>query len=132
MEPITATALISASVAVATAVASGVSKHLIKDGYDALKDLIKKRFGAEDDLVKAIDLVESDPNDENMHKVLHKRVEQSGAEEVPEILEKAEELAKLVQQQSGGESVIQNAQGNYIAQANNNSTATVHINLPKE
>jgi disulfide oxidoreductase YuzD len=61
MDPVT-TAIIAAIAAGAGAGANGVAAKSIVDGYQALKALIKRKFGESSEVVKAVDGLENKPD----------------------------------------------------------------------
>ena len=66
MDPIT-TAIIAAL--------ANLSKDAIKDGYNALKNTLKKKFGSESDLVDAVDKLEKKPDSEGRKAILQEEFE---------------------------------------------------------
>ncbi len=75
MEPITA--------AVVAALAN-ISKEAISDGYQALKALLKRKFGEQSDVVVAAEKLEDDPDSEAWKAVLEEQAK------TPEVAEDAE------------------------------------------
>jgi hypothetical protein len=106
MDPIT--------LAIVTAVAAGISAGVPKvaeqamlDGYNALKSLIKQRFGSDGDLVKAVENLEAKPESEGRKTTLQEEVVEAKADQDPEILAAAEKLLSLLQAQPGGNISVQ-------------------------
>ena len=65
MDPIT-TAIIAAL--------ANLSKDVIKDGYNALKAALKKKFGSESDLVDAVEGLEKKPDSKARQAMLQEEV----------------------------------------------------------
>lgn len=132
MEPITFTAVVAAlSAGVATGAGTVVENALV-DAYNGLKTTLKRRFGDDSEVVKAVDTVEEDPKSDWRQGMLKEKLERAGADQDPEVRKAAEELRDQVERQPGGERHIMYARGNYIAQADRGSTAEVKVNRPEE
>jgi len=131
MDPIT-TAIVAALTAGAVAGVTEVGKKAIAEGYEALKAALKKKFGAESDLVQAVDQLEKKPDSTGRTQTLQEEVAAAKAEQDPELVQAAQALLEQIKAQPGGEQHIQTAIGSYIAQADRGGTATVSVNQPKE
>jgi hypothetical protein len=101
MDPITAAIL-----AVLPALASDVVKSGVKDAYDGLKAVIRRKWGDAAPISKAIAAIEEDPNSKAQAAVLEEKV---GAVKAAEDAEVAQALRQLVEQMKthgiGGEAV---------------------------
>jgi hypothetical protein len=101
MDPITA-----AIMAVLPALASDVVKAGVKDAYDGLKAVIRRKWGDAAPISKAIAAVEEDPSSKAQAAVLEEKV---GAVKAAEDAEVAQALHQLVEQMKthgiGGEAV---------------------------
>ena len=126
MEPIS-TALVAAIAAGVTGGATAVGKKALVDTYDALKGLIKKKIGGNSELVEAVEKLESKPDSAGRQQTVLEEVEASGANQDPDLLAAAEALLEQLKAQPEGERHIQVAQGNFIAQADRGSTASVNV-----
>jgi hypothetical protein len=145
MEPIT-TAIVSAITAGAAVGAFDVgktavgdvysgAKQVIVDTYNGLKALITRKYGADSDLVDAIEGVEKRPDSDARKATLQEEVDRAKAEEDQEITGAAQKLLELLKAQPGGAELVQNTQtaiGNYIAQASGGSTASVNVHVPTD
>lgn len=131
MEPIS-TAIFAALAAGAVTGATDVSKKVIVDGYGALKEMIKKKFGGKTELADAIENLEKKPDSSGRQRTLQEEVAAAGVDNDPEIIKQAEALLKKIKAQPGGEQHIQTAIGNYIAQADRGGTASIIVNRPSE
>ena len=97
MDPIT-TAIVAAIAA--------VSSSAIKDGYSALKALLKKKFGERSDLVEAVNKLEAKPQSEARKATVQEEVEASKANDDPEIVQLAQSLLEKLKEHPSGQQVI--------------------------
>ena len=131
MDPVT-TAI---AAGVAAGVASGATKtaeQAIVDAYNGLKALLKKKFGAQSEIVAATENLERKPDSAGRKGTLAEEVAAAKADQDQEIVKAAEALLELVKALPGGEQHVQTAIGSHIAQADRGSTATVSVNKPGE
>jgi hypothetical protein len=110
MDPVITTAIVAAL--------ANLSKDVIKDGYDALKATLKKKFGAKSDLVDAIEKLENSPDRDDRKATLKAEIEIAKVNDDPEILQLAQDLLNKLKEQPGGQAAINKIQNN---QANNNT-----------
>lgn len=133
MEPITFTAIVAALTAGAIAgFSQAAGENLFVDAYGRLKDTLKRKFGDESEVVNAVDNLEPKPDSTGRQGQLNEELDAAGADQDPDVRRAAQELLDQLKAQPGGETHIQNAVGNYIAQADRGSTATVNINRPEK
>jgi len=78
----------------------------IRDGYEALKSLLKRRFGTGKGVVEAVSDLEKEPASAGRREVLREKVAASGADRDEEILRAAEALTEKVQALPGGQQVV--------------------------
>jgi prophage DNA circulation protein len=101
MDPITA-----AIMAVLPALAAETVKSTVKDAYDGLKAVIRRRWGDAAPIAKAISALEEDPKSKAQAAVLAEKVDAVKATEDPEVVQA---LRKLIEQMKsngvGGEAV---------------------------
>ena len=101
MDPITAAIL-----AVLPALASDVVKSGVKDAYEGLKAVIRRKWGDAAPISKAIAAIEEDPKSKAQAAVLEEKV---GAVKATEDAEVAQALHRLVEQMKahgiGGEAI---------------------------
>jgi hypothetical protein len=101
MDPIT-----TAIVAVLPALAADVVKSGVKDAYDGLKAVIRRKWGDAAPISKAISALEEDPNSKAQAAVLEEKVNAVNANEDAEV---AQALHQLVEQMKlhgvGGEAL---------------------------
>ena len=131
MDPIT-TAIVAALTAGVAGGVTEVGKKAIVGAYDALKAALKKKFGTESELVKAVQSLETKPDSAGRKTMVQEEVAATKADQNPEILAAAQALLEKIKAQPGGEQHVQTAIGSYIAQADRGSTATVNVNQSKD
>ncbi len=103
MDPIT-TAIVAA--------VAGVSSSAIKDGYEALKAALKKKFGEKSDLVEAVNKLEEKPASEGRKATVQEEVEAVKANDEPEIVRLAQALLDKIKEQPGGQEIVNQTQTN--------------------
>ena len=132
MDPITA-----AIIAVLPSLATDVVKSGIKDAYDGLKAVIRRKWGDAAPISKAISAVEEDPESKAQKAVLEEKVAAVKANEDADVLQA---LRKLLEQMKShgvaGEAVARiqfNMSGGVlqgVAGAENISIGTMHFGAP--
>ncbi len=130
VEPITATAILAA---IATGVISGtteVGKKALVEGYEALKTLLKNKFGDKGEVAEAVEKLEKKPDSPARQAEVKELLAEVKADEDPQIRQAAQAVLDQVKALPGGEQHIQQAIGSYIAQADRGSTASVTIHDP--
>jgi hypothetical protein len=133
MDPIT-TAILAALAVGVVGGATEVGKKAIVDAYDALKSIIKKKFGSDSKIVKAVTDLEGEPEFEPYKMGLQQRVKSEKIDQDKDILEAAQALLHAVSSQPDGRQTIQNIQnvyGDYNAVAGAGGQATVNVNQPR-
>jgi len=118
MDPIT--------ISIIAAIAAGVIQGGVADAYNGLKQLIKRK-SAKQDMLEAIEKLEKKPQSKARQMELQEQVEECKLDKDTEIVEAAKKLMDEMKS-SGNEKHIMQAKGNYIAQADHGSTASVTIN----
>jgi len=98
MDPITT--------AFVTALAIPMAKDVIKDGYDALKAALKKKFGDQSDVVNAVEQLEKKPDSEGRKATLQEEVENAKVNDDPEIVKLAQDFLNQLKEQPGGQQII--------------------------
>lgn len=86
----------------------GCSQDAIKDSYDALKEALKKKFGAESDLVDAVNKLERDPKREDRQATVKTEVEIAKDTDDNELKKLAQNLLDKISKKPGGEKMINN------------------------
>lgn len=127
MDPISAAVL----AALAAPGLTDAAKQAVADAYGGFKGLLQHKFGAESELAKAVAGVEVKPDSDARKSVLQEEVKAAKADQDADVKRAAQTLLDKVQAQPGGRQVMQQAIGNYIAIANDHSSASVNVNIPK-
>jgi hypothetical protein len=131
MDPIT-----TAIVAVLPALASGLVESGVKDAYEGLKDIIRRKWGDASPVAKSVDALEANPKSKGQAAVLAENVESVHATAEAEVMQA---LAKLVDElkraKIGGEAVAQmavNISGGYVGVGvgQNISVGTMNVGAP--
>ena len=102
MDPITT--------AIVAALASDLAKTAIKNGYNALKDALKRKFGSESDLVEAINGLEKKSASKGRKAILQEEVEIAKVNDDSKILQLAQDLLDKIKEQPSGQQVINQTQ----------------------
>ena len=130
MDPITI-AIVAALTAGATSGVTEVAKDAIVDAYQALKGLIRNKFGGKGAVVQSLEVLEAKPNAVGRQQTLSEEFIEAQVVQDPEIVQAAQSLLDLVQSQPGGERHIQQITGNYNAVVQGRGNATVNVNQPQ-
>lgn len=118
----------AAIAAIAAGAAKGLGSKAAGEAYDKLKAKLKEKF-AGSKTVKALEELEADSESEAYQMLLKEKMGQDKVNEDSDVQALAKELLdKLNQGQEGAVHVQQQASGNNIAQAGNNSSASVTVN----
>jgi hypothetical protein len=100
MEPITA-----AIVALLPELATNTVKSVVKDAYEALKAVIRRKWG-DSGPIKAIDALEEDPKSEAQAAVVQEKILTAKANEDTEVLKALHQLVEQMKTHSlGGDAV---------------------------
>lgn len=126
MDPLTL-AIIGAVSAGAVSGLTEVGKTAITDAYEGLKSLIKQKFGSDSGIVEAVDKLEKKPDSAGWQETLGDEVKNAGADRDSELTAAAEALLSKIKELPGGEQNIQTIVGNYNAQADRGSKASVTV-----
>jgi hypothetical protein len=101
VDPIT-----TAIVATIPAVASDLVKSSVKDAYDGLKAVIRRKWGDAGAITKAINALEADPSSKAQAGVLAEKVAATKAAEEPEVIKALTVLvAELKEARIGGKTL---------------------------
>ena len=134
MDPIT-TAVVAA---LSAGIASGTTeagKSAVVDAYKGLKQMIQKKFGKDNEIVKAVNNLEEKPDSQGRVTVLQEEVELSQAHKDSELLQVARHLIDMVKphQAAMGRNVFQaeRMQGFNVAETIDSITQTFG-NIPEK
>jgi aldehyde:ferredoxin oxidoreductase len=103
---------------ITTAIVIALGKDACKDGYVALKDAMKKKFGDKSDLVDAVDKLEKKPDSEARKATLQEEVEISKVNDDPDIRKLVQDLLDQIKEQPGGQAMINQTQTNTVSGVN--------------
>ena len=95
---------------ISTAILAALAKlaePAIKDAYDGLKAIIKRRFGAHHEVIQAVESLEKKPDSSGRREVLNEEMVSSGAAADAEILAAARFLLENLKKQPGGQQIVQ-------------------------
>jgi len=129
MEPVSAAIIAAIGTGVVSA-APGVVEKAVSDAYDYLKGLLERKVGSHSDLVHAVAEVEKHPESAGRKATLSEESTLAGVGNDAELLAAAHALLAALKESQQGGSNRQIAMGNNIAQASNNSSASVNVNCP--
>lgn len=129
MEPITFLAI---AAFVAYQSSATVVDRATADAYELLKGKLKDRFGDRSEVAGAISQLEGKPESEARKGLVREELDGAGADEVPDIEVAARNLLDLMDERPGAAQHVQSIRGDCNAQAQDNSSASVSINPPKD
>lgn len=118
----------TAIIAGAAAGAGDVAQAAIGDAYQKLKEIISQKLGKSNKLTPAIEDLEAEPDFDPHKAVVEGRVNQTGANEDPEIQAAAEKLLDKLESEFDTPQQMQRAVGKNIAQVIGSGRATVSVN----
>jgi len=107
--------------------AKDATKKAVADGYSALRDAIVKKYKHHADITEALEKLEQKPQSKGYAQVLEEALSNSGAFTDQALVQQAAQLMTLIQSTPSMGSGGQIAQGDGIAQADRQSTASVVI-----
>jgi hypothetical protein len=84
-----------------------MGEHTIKDGYEALKELIKRKFGQNKDLTEAIQKIEDKPDSPGRRETLKEEINAVKVDQDEEIVKVAAALLEKLKALPGGQQNIQ-------------------------
>lgn len=130
MDPVTA-AIVAALTSGVVGGASKVGEKILVDAYEALKKAIKHKLGVDSAVAKAVESLEVKPDSSARRQVLNEEVVAASIDKDHDILKAANDILDYMNSQPSLAQHVQNAVGQYIAQADRGSTASININHPK-
>jgi hypothetical protein len=125
MDPVSA-AIVAAIDAGVTAGVTSVGQNAVIDAYNALKTAIKRRFGKDSEVAKAVDGAEANPESKGRQAVLEEEVKKAGADNDSEVLQLAQALQDLLQgsQRGAVQNVVTSTGAGSAVSGSGNSTVT--------
>ncbi len=107
LDPITIS-IINAIAAGALTGSAEVASQAIVDGYSVLKTLIRNKYGEDNDISKAVDQLEKEPESEGRKLILSEKVAAVQADKDDDILKLAESLVSALANNSPNISITGN------------------------
>jgi len=126
MDPIT-TAIVAAISAGAASGLTQAGQTAIIDAYNGLKALLAKKLGSDSEVIHAVNELEAKPEAAGRKAMLQTEIATAKAEQDQDVLHAAQVLLQQIHLLPEGGQHIQIATGNYIAQADRGSSASVSI-----
>lgn len=130
MDPITA-AIVAALTVGVTSGLTDTTKKAVSDSYEALKGLLKKKFGHGSEVVKSVESLEIKPDSTGRQATLQEEITTAHAEQDPDILKTAQIILNLISSLPESSQYSQHISGNYNA-ITQSGPATINITQPKE
>ncbi len=115
------------SAAIVAALAA-LSKDVIADSYKALKSALQKKFGADSDLVDAVDGLEKKPDSKARQAMVQEEVAATKASEDPELVQLAQQLLDRLKEQPGGQQIVNQTIGS-ATQSAISATGNASVNI---
>jgi hypothetical protein len=131
MDPVT-TAIVAALAAGGTAGITDTAKTMITEAYQALKDLLQKKFGSESNLVKSVAVLEAKPTAVPRQQTLDEEIIEVHAHQDPDIMQAAQRVLQQIKAHPQAERHVQHVIGDYNAVVQGFGNATVNVNPPKQ
>jgi hypothetical protein len=131
MDPVT-TAIVAALTAGATAGITDTAKTAISEAYQALKDLLCKKFGGESNLVRSVEVLEAKPASVQRQQILDEEIIGVRAYQDQDIVQAVQRILQQIKAQPGGERHVQHVIGDYNAVVQGTGNATVNVNTPRQ
>lgn len=101
-------------------------KSALGDAYERLKELLVKKCGHESDVAQAVSQVEAKPASEARKAALVEEIAAAQVDQDPDLLQAAQGVLRAL---PASVQAHQQATGNYIAQADRGSNASVNIGV---
>ena len=122
MDPITT--------AILTVIATKTTEQVVLLAYNALKKLLKKKFGTKSKIIEAVAALEANPDSAARKEVVKEEIAISKANRDPELLQAAQILLDKLNIKQVNEHLSQTAVGDANIQVAGNQN-TVNVNTPK-
>jgi hypothetical protein len=84
-----------------------LSQTVVKDSYEALKAVIRRKFGKESDLGDAVDKLEKKPTSTGRKETLKEELVAAKADQDTEVIQAAQALLDKIKELPGGQQIIQ-------------------------
>jgi hypothetical protein len=112
------------------AAVSRLAEPAVKDGYEGLKALLRKKFGSTGEIAKAVEKLEEKPASAARKALVEEEVVHAKADQDPEMVQAAHALVEKVRQMPAPQQLVKQTvtgDGNIIA-----GTGNVTLNRPVE
>ena len=107
-----------------------LSDTAVRDAYEGLKGMIRRKFGGDSAIADAVDGVEKKPDSEARKGVLKEELADGGVDRDPELLAAAKTLIETVQALPDGKAAIQSIRVSQHIRGDRNvvsATGDIHI-----
>jgi ribosomal protein L9 len=84
-----------------------LSETVVKDGYEALKSVIRRKFGKDSNLSDAVEKLEKNPTSTGRKATLKEELATAKADQDAEVTQAAQDLLEKIKTLPGGQQVIQ-------------------------
>jgi 3-methyladenine DNA glycosylase/8-oxoguanine DNA glycosylase len=84
-----------------------LSETAVKDGYDAIKAIIRRKFGKDSDLSDAVEKLEKNPTSTGRKETLKEELATAKADQDTEVTKAAQALLENIKDLPGGQHIIQ-------------------------
>lgn len=111
MDPITAAILAGVAAGAASGATDVVTKQAVTGAYNALKQLLAKKFGAHGDVIHAVQDVETKPDSSARKDVLQEEIAATNAAQDAELVAAARALLDKIDALPNGKQILQSVTG---------------------
>ena len=129
MDPISTAILAAISAGVLTG-ATKIADQVISDGYLAIKQLLRRKFGTKSEIVKAVKALEAKPDSEARIGVLREEITTAKADQDAELLQAAQVLLEKLGFKPDNTNIKQVTIGDQNIQVAG-SKNSINMNIPK-
>jgi hypothetical protein len=84
-----------------------LSETVVKDGYEALKAVIQRKFGKDSDLSDAVEKLEKNPTSSGRKETLKEELVAAKADQDPELAQAAQAVLEKIKTLPSGQQIIQ-------------------------
>lgn len=131
MDPVTAAIITALALGVAGGVKQ-VGEKVIVDAYNSLKAVLQRKYRVNDDLIEALDKLETKPDSDARRRMLQEEIETAKADQDDEVIAVAQVLLEHIKTHPGGEQLTQTVIGNYNQSIQSKAARDVNITLNTE
>lgn len=84
-----------------------LSETVVKDGYEALKAVIRRKFGKDSNLSDAVEKLEKNPTSTGRKETLKEELVAAKADQDTEVVKSAQALLEKIKELPGGQQIVQ-------------------------